>query len=113
MAGEKPISRPQGDEAVSAREMKKPGPMPQECGNCRFWMKRSDHAGEMGGGYCRRYPPHWPSGLNVARPIRNHHIADIEPSPHFLNDAWPMVHQQSWCGEYQRAGRRALEERKP
>lgn len=74
----------------------------ETCGDCRFWSKRSDSAGEMGGGFCRRFPPLMPSGFEL------HQVstvgAEIEPSTVFLNDAWPMVHQQSWCGEY-----RALE----
>lgn len=81
----------------------------EKCGNCRFWMKRTDHA--AGGGYCRRYPPFFPSGLhvheNLSRIARADHRFEIALSSGFLNDAWPNVHQQSWCGEYQSLGRRA------
>lgn len=76
--------------------------MSDECSNCRFWRRRTDHAGEMGGGYCRRFPPSFPSGLTVRRPLRDSSIADITNSDGYLNDAWPNTHQQSWCGEYQR-----------
>lgn len=55
--------------------------MSDECGNCKFWIKRSDFAANAGGGYCRRYPPSF----------------QVESA---LNDGWPMVHQQSWCGEF-------------
>jgi len=27
----------------------------------------------------------------------------ITHAPNFLNDAWPMVHAQSWCGEFKPA----------
>jgi hypothetical protein len=61
-----------------------------QCGNCRFWARRTDHTRDVGGGYCLRFPPVF---LN-------------EPSGGFLNDGWPMTHQQSWCGEYQRGRHR-------
>lgn len=77
--------------------------MVEQCGDCRFWRKRTDHAEEMGGGYCRRFPPFFPSALRVMRPMHERDFADIESSGGFLNDAWPMVHQQSWCGEWRRA----------
>lgn len=48
-----------------------------ECRRCRFFALRSDRAGELGGGYCRRFPPAFPS--------------------------WPNVYQQSWCGEFSAA----------
>lgn len=73
-----------------------------ECGQCRFWKLRSDHAGASGGGYCRRFPPFFPGGLVLSHPMRRHDLADIELSDGFLNDAWPNVHQQSWCGEFRR-----------
>lgn len=38
-------------------------------------------------GHCRRYPP------NV--------VMDTPEIP-YLNDGWPTVHAQSWCGEYRR-----------
>lgn len=79
----------------------------QNCGNCKFWSKRSDGSAEMGGGYCRRYPPFFPSGLRVYS--TNAASGDIEPSSGFLNDAWPNTHQQEWCGEFKPAGRAALE----
>lgn len=74
----------------------------QECGKCLFWARRTDNTREVGGGYCVRYPPFFPSGLSVHRPIRPSHLADIEASPSFLNDAWPTVSQESWCGEFKR-----------
>lgn len=70
----------------------------EECGVCRFWSKRSDDTVEMGGGYCRRFPPFFPSGLRLWQV--NATAADIETSSGFLNDAWPNVHRQSWCGEF-------------
>ncbi|TJU79703.1 MAG: hypothetical protein E5Y15_23195 [Mesorhizobium sp.] len=73
----------------------------EECSLCRFWMKRSDPTGELGGGYCRRFPPFFPSALRIWTVGEARNIADIEPSGGFLDDAWPNVHQQSWCGEFQ------------
>lgn len=70
-----------------------------ECGNCRFWRKRSDRAGEMGGGYCVRYPPFAPS-MYLLSVDKFSGDREITPASLHLNDAWPMVHQQSWCGEY-------------
>jgi hypothetical protein len=59
---------------------------PYECGSCRFWMLNAlDHGGNMLKGHCRRYPP------NV--------VMDTPEQPS-LNDGWPTVHAQSWCGEY-------------
>lgn len=52
----------------------------EECGGCKFWLPRTDYAKERGGGYCVRFPP----------------IFREEA----LNDGWPNVHQQSWCGEF-------------
>lgn len=54
----------------------------EECGNCRFWRLRSDLLEGMGGGYCVRFPP----------------IFQMENA---LNDGFPMVSQQTWCGEWQ------------
>ncbi len=81
-------------EAVRARDR-------EECGNCRFWSKRTDDTAELGGGYCRRYPPFAPSGMRVW--MTGTASADIEPSSGFLNDEWPNVHQSEWCGEFQSA----------
>lgn len=81
----------------------------ENCGHCRFWLKRSDDAGEKGGGYCRRFPPFFPSGLRLW--MTGTATADIETSSGFLNDAWPYVHQLEWCGEFQPAGRAALGEK--
>ena len=61
--------------------------MSEQCRDCRFYVVRSDSIGEnMQGwaGYCRRYPPTFKE----------------EPA---LNDGWPYVHGQSWCGEFQEA----------
>lgn len=77
-----------------------PTPKPT-CGSCRFWSKRTDEAAEMGGGYCRRYPPFAPSGMRIW--MRGTASADIAPSSEYLNDAWPNVHQSEWCGEFVRA----------
>jgi len=72
----------------------------EECGNCRFWRKRSDRAGEKGGGYCVRFPPSFPSELTAWNPRdRMREEYRIEPGTR-LNDSWPNVHQQSWCGEF-------------
>lgn len=76
----------------------------EECGNCRFWLKRNDSAGEMGGGYCRRFPPFFPSGLRLWKTTAT--MADIEATGNALNDAWPNVHKQSWCGEFRPAERK-------
>jgi hypothetical protein len=57
----------------------------ESCGNCRYWLRRTDFGGDMGGGYCRRFPPSFQMDET-------------------LNDAWPNVHQQQWCGEW--SGRR-------
>lgn len=75
--------------------------MTEECGNCRFWLRRTDHAEDVGGGYCRRYPPFFPSALEVIGVRQSNKLADIELSGSFLNDAWPNTHQGSWCGEWQ------------
>jgi hypothetical protein len=71
----------------------------EECGSCRYWRPRSDPAGDSGGGYCVRFPPFFPSSLRLSPGLRT---GDFEAGPNgdFLNDVWPMVHQQSWCGEY-------------
>lgn len=53
----------------------------EQCGNCRFWRKRTDGAGDLGGGYCQRFPPWF-------------------KEDRALNDGWPFTHQQEWCGEY-------------
>lgn len=66
----------------------------EECGNCRFWRLRSDDAKNMGGGYCVRFPPFVSQAFVVTNGL-------VVASSGHLNDAWPMVHQQSWCGEYQ------------
>lgn len=74
--------------------------MSAECGACKFWLKRSDAAGERGGGMCRRYPPHMASGVVATMSRPNLAEFEIRPASDFMNDAWPMVHQQSWCGEF-------------
>ena len=51
-----------------------------ECGRCKFWLRRTDYAGPRGGGYCVRFPPIFKEDA--------------------MNDGWPNVHQQSWCGEF-------------
>lgn len=66
---------------------------PDQCGNCRFWARRTDATRDMGGGYCMRFPP----------------ILHVEDA---LNDGWPNTHQQSWCGEYKR-GRHRWNPEKP
>ena len=81
----------------------------QDCGHCKFWSKRTDGTSEMGGGYCRRYPPFFPSGLRLW--MTGAATADLESSSEFLNDAWPNVHQSQWCGEFLPAGRAALGEK--
>jgi hypothetical protein len=76
--------------------------MSEECGNCRFWLKRTDRAGDGGGGYCRRFPPFAPSSYTTEvlySPYRFY----TRPGSDHLNDAWPNVHQQEWCGEYRSA----------
>jgi hypothetical protein len=78
-----------------------------ECGTCKFWLKRSDRAGEMGGGYCVRFPPFAPSQYRVRPDLGGGHDHTlVSPDSEHLNDAWPMVHQQSWCGEWKQ--RKAL-----
>lgn len=74
----------------------------EECGSCKFWLERSDHAKKLGGGFCRRYPPNWPAQLNAHASIDPHArgVTEITPESRYLNDSWPMVHQQSWCGEF-------------
>ena len=67
--------------------------MTERCDNCRFWLRRSDERGKRGGGYCRRFPPFAPSAITMLRD-------QLIPSDEYLNDAWPMVGAQSWCGEY-------------
>lgn len=67
--------------------------MSEQCGDCRFWRRRSDNAGDSGGGYCVRFPPFAPSSWKLYRD-------EMLPGDDHLNDAWPMVHEQSWCGEY-------------
>jgi hypothetical protein len=53
----------------------------EQCGDCRFWARRTDNARQRGGGYCMRFPPIFRNDA--------------------LNDGWPNTHQQSWCGEFQ------------
>ena len=73
--------------------------MTEECGSCRFWILRTDHAAELGGGYCRRYPPFFPSGMKVWHHPEQHKPLDMTLSRKVV-DAWPNTHQQSWCGEF-------------
>lgn len=73
--------------------------MTDQCKECRFWLKRSDEAGKMGGGFCRRYPPMSPAGYKVFHG-GTVAMAEIVTSSGSLDDAWPNVHQQSWCGEF-------------
>ena len=57
-----------------------------ECGSCRHWVLNNiDRGGYALKGHCRRYPP------NV--------VMDTPEQP-YMNDGWPTVHAQSWCGEY-------------
>ncbi len=78
--------------------------MSECCGTCRFWRLRSDPAKDLGGGYCVRFPPMAPAGYQVWAEARGFYVA---PDSN-LNDAWPNTSQQSWCGEFQPAGRAAL-----
>lgn len=55
--------------------------MSEACGNCKFWKPRNDAAKDLGGGYCRRFPPAF-------------------REDNALNDGWPFTHQQEWCGEW-------------
>lgn len=65
----------------------------QECGACAFWRRRTDeHGASLGGGYCVRFPP------------------IFKEDDRAMNDGWPFVHQQSWCGEFKRHAGRALAE---
>lgn len=65
---------------------RKTNDFPYQCGSCKFWVLNAlDHGGNMLKGHCRRYPP------NV--------VVDTPEVPS-LNDGWPTVHAQSWCGEY-------------
>ena len=66
----------------------------ERCERCRFWTRRSDEQGSRGGGYCRRFPPFAPAAWSLTRD-------EMVPTDQFLNDAWPMVGAQSWCGEFQ------------
>ncbi len=72
--------------------------MVEECGNCKFWRPRTDHTKDMGGGYCVRFPPAVPSSFTVLRGDAHKPFEVVAGTR--LNDAWPNVHQQSWCGEY-------------
>lgn len=76
----------------------------EACGTCRFWLKRSDNAKDVGGGFCRRYPPSFPSGVlvfeNPNRKRSIEHLYETQNSDLFLNDSWPSVHRASWCGEW-------------
>jgi len=71
--------------------------MNEECGSCKFWRRRSDERGKRGGGFCVRFPPFAPAMWTELRSISS---SEFHPSDQHLNDAWPMVGQQSWCGEY-------------
>ena len=52
------------------------------CRTCRWWVRSSnEEASARGQGHCRRYPP-------------------IFEEQTALNDGWPNVHFQSWCGEH-------------
>lgn len=54
----------------------------ETCEGCKFWKRMdAEHMGDAGAGYCRRYPPSFM----------------LENT---LNDGWPNVHAQEWCGEW-------------
>lgn len=75
--------------------------MSDGCGNCKFWVKRSDAQGEKGGGFCRRFPPAFPSLWNISKNIVPVDRVTFDMTPGAIyNDAWPNTHSQSWCGEY-------------
>ena len=72
----------------------------EECRSCRYFILRSDSAGKAGGGYCRRFPPMAPAQYRVHRGASTGLTSFMEVSGEYLNDAWPYVQWQSWCGEY-------------
>ncbi|SDH08177.1 hypothetical protein [Pelagibacterium luteolum] len=74
----------------------------EQCGTCKFWRIRSDEAAGKGGGYCVRFPPFAPAAFNVWM-TSSGQTGEVTASSSHLNDAWPNVHIQSWCGEYQQA----------
>lgn len=72
-----------------APEPKKPplAPARNECGECRFWI-RTDFLAD-GNGSCHRMPP------DV--------LVDPEPrSASYYRSQSPLVHLESWCGEFKR-----------
>lgn len=73
----------------------------EECGKCRFWMRRSDELGNRGGGVCRRYPPTFPSVWSISKNMfpADRVTFDMTPGTQY-NDAWPNTSMQSWCGEF-------------
>jgi hypothetical protein len=58
--------------------------MTDECGSCRFWVRRTDKNAPWlsGMGDCRRFPP-------------------TEPQRTSYQYGWPLLKRESWCGEYQ------------
>ena len=58
-----------------------------ECGNCRFWIRRT----EAGGGYCRRFPPQLTYEIGP-------HDAGGQAAQYF-----PYMEHTEWCGEHRRA----------
>lgn len=79
-------------------------PVTNQCETCRFWLRRTDGAGSLGGGYCRRFPPLTPATVTFWKvsPYEELVLASATPCAD-LCDSWPNVTAQSWCGEFQKA----------
>jgi len=59
----------------------------EQCHDCNFYRVRTDEPGRNSQGwfgYCVRFPP-------------------IFKEDRAINDGWPNVHGQSWCGEFKRS----------
>ena len=60
--------------------------MGEQCRDCKFYTVRSDDRMKGWSGYCRRFPP-------------------VFKESNSINDGWPNVGGQSWCGEFVNANK--------
>ncbi len=60
----------------------------ENCGNCRYFIRASEHDNT---GECHRYAP---------RP-HPHPKMQIEGKDLWANTQWPKVDANAWCGEFE------------
>lgn len=63
-----------------------------KCGSCRFFTETKTAHPHFG--FCHRFPP------------------TIKPSGDRLNEKFPMVHEDMWCGEFQPSALAEVEDNK-